>query len=162
MHRTRSFVYLLHYTPFTICQLDQHKSTGANAAHKMIVKLAKGQFQQRVYIELLHSQIPKAQKVSWLDCLFLHFWNLLVQKLLNKMMVKLTPVLFHGKWKINRSNPRLILSRCGKSRNKFREAFLLRIPWTEGVKKAAILPTWHLRKTYFKVFWKATIANQRS
>ena len=34
---------------------------------------ARGQFHQRVYAKLLRSQIPKAQKAAWSDCLFCAF-----------------------------------------------------------------------------------------
>ena len=30
----------------------------------------KGQFHQHVYVQLLRTQIPKAEKASWVDCLF--------------------------------------------------------------------------------------------
>ena len=41
----------------------------------MIAIYTWGQFHQRVYMQLLHSQIPQAQKAAWVDCLFAPLWS---------------------------------------------------------------------------------------
>jgi len=40
-----------------------------------------GRFHQHVYAKLLHAKIPKAQKDSQVISVFLHLWDLRVQKL---------------------------------------------------------------------------------
>jgi len=48
----------------------------------------KGQFHQHVYVQLLHSKIPKAQKDSK-SSVILQFWDLHKKKSALNMMVKL-------------------------------------------------------------------------
>ena len=49
-----------------------------------------GQFHQRVYVQLLRTQIPKLQKAAWVDRLFVLLGFVRV-KAARKILVKLTP-----------------------------------------------------------------------
>ena len=51
---------------------------------------SRGQFHQRVYVQLLRSQIPKAQKAVELT-VFLRFWDLQAKKVDVNTLMKLTP-----------------------------------------------------------------------
>ena len=53
----------------------------------------RGRFHQRVYPQLLRSQISKVQKVAWVDCLFVLLGSASI-KAARKMMAKLTPGFF--------------------------------------------------------------------
>ena len=47
----------------------------------ILLRETRCQFHQCVYAQLLHSQIRKAQKAAWVDCLFLHYLDLCALKL---------------------------------------------------------------------------------
>jgi len=60
------------------------QSTIKNQISTSVIIHTWSQFHQNVYVQLLHVQIPKAQKDSQVISVFLHFWNLHAQKLLIK------------------------------------------------------------------------------
>ena len=77
------------WNTFNICNYPQNFYFKKLAS---VSVLFLGRFHQRVYAKLLHRQIPKAQKASWLDCLFCPI-GIFVCKAARKMLLKLTPLL---------------------------------------------------------------------
>jgi len=58
----------------------------------IVQQALQGSISQTFYVQLLHVVIPKAQKNTVKPSVFLHFWDLCVQKLQVNMLMKLTPI----------------------------------------------------------------------
>ena len=55
------------------------QTKAASDSSQLSELIIRGQFHQRVYVQLLCAQIPKVQKASWADCLFALFGFLRVK-----------------------------------------------------------------------------------